>query len=168
MYNCIGSHYITHDVKKSCRFSVKNVPQMSNLLSLQWEQQSEVYVDSVHMSLHSCKHSAHTEEHKIPRGTTDSGKRDPNRSLSFSLSLAPSLSFSRSLCSRMCRYLGLCLSQSRSVSQACLCSDSLVKLTAKAISAVRLSFFRSIHLGEMKTEMRKRSRGGRNERGSEK
>lgn len=75
-----------------------------------------------------------------------SGSSDPNLSLSFSLSCTPSLSFSLSLCSRICRYFGLCLSQSRSVSQACRCSDSLVKLTARAIKAVKLSFFNSIHL----------------------
>jgi len=78
--------------------------------------------------------------------TSYSGRRDPNLSLSFSLSLTLSRSFSRSCCSRICRYLRLYLNQSRSVSQACLCSDSLVKLTAKAMRAVRLSFFSSIHL----------------------
>lgn len=77
---------------------------------------------------------------------THSGSSDPNLSLSLSLSLAPSCWRSRSFCSHTERYLGLCFSQSRRVSQACLCSDSLVKLTANAIRAVRLSFFSSIHL----------------------
>lgn len=77
---------------------------------------------------------------------THSGSSDPNLSLSLSLSPAPSFCCSRSFCSHTERYFGLCFSQSRRVSQACLCSDSLVKLTANAIRAVRLSFFSSIHL----------------------
>lgn len=77
-----------------------------------------------------------------------SGSNDPNLSLSFSLSLELSLERSRSLCSQTEWYFGLCFSQSRRVSQACLCSDSLVKLTASAMRAVRLSFFSSIHLWE--------------------
>lgn len=77
---------------------------------------------------------------------THSGSRDPNLSLSLSLSLAPSFWRSRSFCSHTERYFGLCFSQSRRVSQACLCSDSFVKLTANAMRAVRLSFFSSIHL----------------------
>lgn len=71
---------------------------------------------------------------------TYSGSNDPNRSLSLSLSLALSLSPSRSCCCHTDRYFGLCFSQSRRVSQACLCSDSFVKLTARAIRAVKLSF----------------------------
>lgn len=77
---------------------------------------------------------------------THSGSSDPNLSLSESLPLAPSFWRSRSCCSHTGRYLGLCFSQSRRVSQACLCSDSLVKLTASVIRAVRLLFFSSMHL----------------------
>lgn len=88
----------------------------------------------------------------MPRHVCDthSGSSDPNLSLSLSLSLVPSLWWSRSFCSHTERYFGLCFSQSRRVSQACLCSDSLVKLTANAIRAVRLSFFSSIHLMKKK------------------
>ena len=43
-------------------------------------------------------------------------------------------------------YAGVYRSQSRRVSQACRCRDSLVKLTASAIRAVRLSGFSSRHL----------------------
>ena len=87
-----------------------------------------------------------------PSGT-HSGSREPNLSLRISCSWAPSLSpRSRSLCSCTERYFGLCLSQSRRLSQACLCSDSLVKLTARAMRAVRLSFFSSMHLAEERIE----------------
>lgn len=77
---------------------------------------------------------------------THSGSSDPNLSLSLSRPLAPSFWRWRWCCSHTEPYLGLCFSQSRRVSQACLCRDSLVKLTANAIRAVRLSFFSSIHL----------------------
>lgn len=91
---------------------------------------------------HFCNMSAE----RLPGFITHSGNSDPNRSFSFSLSWPPSLWRSCSDCSHTDWYFGLCFSQSRNVSQACLCSDSLVKLTASAISAVRLSFFSSIHL----------------------
>lgn len=89
---------------------------------------------------------------------THSGSSDPNLSLSLSLSPAPSFWRSRSFCSHTERYFGLCFSQSRRVSQACLCSDSLVKLTANAIRAVRLSFFSSIHLMKEVEEEEKRQK----------